>query len=118
MLRGDDDGARDVDAGRLSEGEVGRQRRDATYFDTADLRLARAGLTLRRQTGGEDPGWHLQVEAGGTSGPHVRPPPGRVPPRRTPPAVPGPPPSLAWGRAPGDPLEPAAPLQAERTGRP
>ena len=28
----------------------------ATYFDTADLRLAAAGLTLRRRTGGDDAG--------------------------------------------------------------
>lgn len=36
---------------------------DATYFDTKDLRLARAHLTLRRRTGGKDPGWHLKVPA-------------------------------------------------------
>ena len=33
----------------------------ATYFDTADLALAAAGLTLRRRTGGEDAGWHLKL---------------------------------------------------------
>jgi CHAD domain-containing protein len=32
----------------------------ATYFDTPDLRLARAGITLRRRTGGIDAGWHLK----------------------------------------------------------
>ena len=32
----------------------------ATYFDTADLRLARVGITLRRRTGGADAGWHLK----------------------------------------------------------
>ena len=31
----------------------------ATYYDTADLRLARSGLTLRRRSGGTDAGWHL-----------------------------------------------------------
>src|SRR4051812_42639837 len=90
MLRGDDDGARDVDPGRLSEGEVGRQRRDATYFDTADLRLARAGLTLRRQTGGEDAGWHLQIDAAGRGGPHGGPPPRPRPPGPPPPRGPRP----------------------------
>lgn len=38
---------------------------DATYYDTADLRLARAHLTLRRRTGGRDAGWHLKLPAGG-----------------------------------------------------
>ncbi|GAA0609822.1 CYTH and CHAD domain-containing protein [Kutzneria viridogrisea] len=34
---------------------------DAIYHDTTDLRLARAGITLRRRTGGEDAGWHLKL---------------------------------------------------------
>ncbi|MEU6219903.1 CYTH and CHAD domain-containing protein [Streptomyces sp. NPDC047022] len=34
---------------------------DATYFDTADQRLAGASLTLRRRTGGDDAGWHLKL---------------------------------------------------------
>ncbi len=34
---------------------------DATYFDTVNLTLARAGITLRRRTGGEDAGWHLKL---------------------------------------------------------
>ncbi|GGP86778.1 CHAD domain-containing protein [Streptomyces griseomycini] len=33
---------------------------DATYYDTADTRLAAASLTLRRRTGGSDAGWHLK----------------------------------------------------------
>ncbi|MGW4561038.1 CYTH and CHAD domain-containing protein [Streptomyces sp. NPDC004561] len=33
---------------------------DATYYDTADERLAAAHLTLRRRTGGSDAGWHLK----------------------------------------------------------
>ena len=36
----------------------------ATYVDTADLALVRAGVTLRRRTGGADEGWHLKVPAG------------------------------------------------------
>ncbi|SDG86701.1 CYTH and CHAD domain-containing protein [Klenkia brasiliensis] len=35
----------------------------ATYYDTADLRLARARITLRRRTGGPDDGWHLKLPA-------------------------------------------------------
>src|SRR5436190_1704042 len=33
----------------------------ARYYDTADLRLARRGVTLRRRTGGTDDGWHLKL---------------------------------------------------------
>lgn len=33
----------------------------STYFDTVDLRLASAGVTLRRRTGGADDGWHLKL---------------------------------------------------------
>jgi inorganic triphosphatase YgiF len=34
---------------------------DAVYYDTADLRLAAASITLRRRTGGADAGWHLKL---------------------------------------------------------
>ncbi|MFI8187516.1 CHAD domain-containing protein [Streptomyces sp. NPDC085946] len=34
---------------------------DATYYDTADTRLAAASVTLRRRTGGSDAGWHLKL---------------------------------------------------------
>ncbi|KUJ52133.1 metal-binding protein [Streptomyces albus subsp. albus] len=34
---------------------------DATYYDTADRRLAADGVTLRRRTGGADQGWHLKL---------------------------------------------------------
>src|SRR3954451_1759416 len=36
----------------------------ATYFDTEDLALVRAGVSLRRRKGGDDEGWHLKVPAG------------------------------------------------------
>lgn len=35
-------------------------KQTATYVDTPDLRLLRAGVTLRRRTGGVDDGWHLK----------------------------------------------------------
>lgn len=35
----------------------------ATYFDTADKRLAASKITLRRRTGGTDEGWHLKLPA-------------------------------------------------------
>jgi CHAD domain-containing protein len=34
---------------------------EAAYFDTVDLRLARARVTLRRRTGGTDAGWHVKL---------------------------------------------------------
>jgi inorganic triphosphatase YgiF len=37
---------------------------EATYHDTADLRLLRGRVTLRRRTGGTDDGWHLKLPAG------------------------------------------------------
>jgi inorganic triphosphatase YgiF len=36
----------------------------AVYYDTAQLALAAAGITLRRRTGGPDAGWHLKLPAG------------------------------------------------------
>ncbi|WP_288831369.1 CYTH and CHAD domain-containing protein [uncultured Corynebacterium sp.] len=36
----------------------------AIYYDTQDLRLTRAKVTLRRRTGGSDDGWHLKLPAG------------------------------------------------------
>ncbi|MDQ2791978.1 MAG: CHAD domain containing protein [Pseudonocardiales bacterium] len=49
----------------------------AVYFDTADLRLIRAGVTLRRREGGSDPGWHLKLPAGKDSREELRLPLGR-----------------------------------------
>jgi inorganic triphosphatase YgiF len=51
---------------------------DAEYFDTDDLRLVRAGITLRRRTGGEDAGWHLKLPAGPDTRREIRLPLGRA----------------------------------------
>ncbi|SFR31702.1 CYTH domain-containing protein [Microbacterium azadirachtae] len=45
-----------VDA--VSEGEL--RELDARYFDTAEGDLARAGVALRRRSGGPDEGWHVK----------------------------------------------------------
>jgi CHAD domain-containing protein len=37
---------------------------EADYYDTGDLRLISAGVTLRRREGGHDEGWHLKLPAG------------------------------------------------------
>src|SRR5690349_17489582 len=52
------------DPGQLVDLTVGSQDEvelDATYFDTPDLRLAQAGVTLRRRVGVDDAGWHLKL---------------------------------------------------------
>ncbi|RJK96289.1 CYTH and CHAD domain-containing protein [Vallicoccus soli] len=57
-------------------GAVSTHRLDATYWDTADLRLAARGVRLRRRTGGTDAGWHVKLPDGsGTTEVHL--PPGR-----------------------------------------
>ena len=83
----------------------------ATYYDTADLRLARSGLTLRRRRGGSDDGWHLKLPAGADSRDEVRLPLGQA---RKPPGQ-----LIALTRAAhrGAPLGPVvelAPLRRER----
>jgi CHAD domain-containing protein len=40
------------------------QRLEADYYDTDDLRLLRAGITLRQRSGGDDAGWHLKLPLG------------------------------------------------------
>jgi len=51
---------------------------DAEYFDTEDLRLIRAGITLRRREGGHDAGWHLKLPAGDQSRREIMLPLGRA----------------------------------------
>ncbi len=41
------------------------QQLAATYYDTGDLRLIGAHITLRRRTGGDDAGWHIKLPVGG-----------------------------------------------------
>ena len=51
---------------------------EAEYYDTADLRLLGAGITLRRRKGGHDAGWHLKVPAGADTREEIRRPLGPV----------------------------------------
>ncbi|MEV4738265.1 MULTISPECIES: CYTH domain-containing protein [unclassified Microbacterium] len=46
-------GVDEVSAGELRE-------LDARYLDTGDAELSRAGVALRRRTGGPDEGWHIK----------------------------------------------------------
>ena len=101
----------------LADGVATEHRLEAVYFDTPDLRLAAAGLTLRRRTGGDDSGWHLKVPAGRATRSEVRLPPGRLPPGRTPRSVPEQLQSMVWAQTLGRPLQPVARITTERTVR-
>ncbi len=82
----------------------------ATYFDTADGRLAGSKITLRRRTGGTDEGWHLKLPAGAGARREVHAPLGTA--ERQVPEV------LAARVAEvtgGQPLGPIATLNTERT---
>ncbi|WP_369056485.1 CYTH and CHAD domain-containing protein [Kineococcus terrestris] len=62
----------------LREGDLGEADLSATYFDTDDLRLAAAKVTVRRRTGGADEGWHLKTPAGDGARTEQRVPLGRA----------------------------------------
>ena len=51
---------------------------EAEYYDTGDLRLIRAGITLRRRRGGHDAGWHLKLPSGPDTRREIRLPLGRA----------------------------------------
>ena len=98
-------------AGEQSPVGPEEQTLEAVYFDTDDLRLAQAGVTLRRRRGGDDAGWHLKLPAGGDSRDEVRVSEARAGRRRTSPAE-----LVALTRAlhRGVPLKPVAELATRR----
>ncbi len=51
----------DPDHGVLGVEPAGSRTLRATYWDTADLRLARNGVTLRHRTGEDSPPWQLKL---------------------------------------------------------
>ncbi|WP_344901793.1 CYTH and CHAD domain-containing protein [Actinomadura meridiana] len=81
----------------------------AGYFDTADLRLAAQGITLRRRRGGSDAGWHLKMPAGPDSRHELRAPLGR--PRVVPARLA----ALVAAYTRGEELRPVATLETRRT---
>jgi CHAD domain-containing protein len=82
---------------------------DAVYYDTADLRLIRGGLTLRRREGGEDEGWHLKVPVGEDTRDEIHIP---LNGKDTPPKQFA---DLTLGYTRGAELRPVARIQTERT---
>jgi CHAD domain-containing protein len=89
----------------------GTERLSAVYFDTADLRLARHGATLRRRTGGGDAGWHLKVPVGGDSRVELRLPLDEGPATNAPPAELA---ELTFGMARGVSIRPIALVKTKR----
>ena len=59
-------------AGVAAVSQQGEQLLNAVYYDTADLRLIGAGITLRRRTGGQDAGWHLKFPVGADTREEIR----------------------------------------------
>lgn len=84
----------------------------ATYFDTDDLRLIGAHITLRRRTGGDDAGWHIKLPVGGDTRREVHFPLG--PPARS---VPGEIAAEVARWSGGAALRPVARLETRRTVR-
>ena len=59
-------------AGVAAVSQQGEQLLDAVYYDTADLRLISAGVTLQRRTGGEEAAWYLDLPAGADTRDEIR----------------------------------------------
>ncbi|MFD7511188.1 CHAD domain-containing protein [Streptomyces sp. NPDC059853] len=79
------------------------------YWDTEDLRLAAAGITLCRRTGGTEPGWQLELPAGGGTREEIRAPHGE--------RLPGELAALVRSRTRDAPLVPLLGLRTERETR-
>lgn len=103
----------DLDAVAARVDDLGTVELASTYLDTADVRLAREGISLRRRTGGHDAGWHLKLPAAPTPG--VR---DEIQLPLAAGAVDRPPQELTWlvrALVRDDPLVPIASLRTERT---
>jgi inorganic triphosphatase YgiF len=98
--------------GSVSVAPADVQMLEATYFDTDDLRLIAAHITLRRRTGGDDAGWHIKLPVGGDTRREVHFPLG--PPELV---VPGEIAAEVARWSGGAPLRPVARLETRRTVR-
>jgi CHAD domain-containing protein len=93
-------------------GPTSQQQLVATYFDTEDLRLRAARVTLRHRTGDSDAGWHLKLPAGNARlevHSSALPPPAPVPEELL---------ALVRSRVRERPLLPVAVLTTSRTVHP
>ena len=105
-----------ADLAGVSEAAPELYHLSATYFDTADGRLAASKITLRRRTGGTDEGWHLKLPAGAGARREVHAPlgpdrPGEPDERRVPEVLA----ARVADVTGGQPLAPIAVLNTERT---
>ncbi|MCU1502527.1 MAG: domain containing protein, partial [Ilumatobacteraceae bacterium] len=89
---------------------------DATYYDTADLRLLGEGVTLRNRGGGNDAGWHLKLPAADGARTEIHEPSSSAPTSAE--DVPGSLRSLIRSRIRHAELAPVARLRTTRTERP
>jgi CHAD domain-containing protein len=98
-----------------AESDPDEQSLEAEYYDTADLRLIRAGITLRRRRGGSDPGWHLKLPIGGDSRREIQVPLSHGGPAGA--AVPGELAALVRVRTRREQLQPVAIIRTKRCRR-
>ncbi|MEP7022691.1 MAG: CYTH and CHAD domain-containing protein [Actinomycetota bacterium] len=96
----------------VQETELAQHKLSAEYYDTDDLRLIRAGVTLRRRRGGSDAGWHLKLPISGDSRREIQLPLGRAG-RRVPAELA----ALVRAYARGAALGPVAHIGTTRRGR-
>jgi CHAD domain-containing protein len=89
--------------------EPDEERLEAEYYDTDDLRLIRAGITLRRRGGGHDAGWHLKLPLGAATRREIRLPLDRTG-RQVPDELAG----LVRVRTRGEPLRPVVRMTTTR----
>ncbi|MEJ7764963.1 MAG: CYTH and CHAD domain-containing protein [Acidimicrobiales bacterium] len=97
--------------------DLGERRLTATYWDTADLRLTRSGLSLRHRSAGDgsERGWTVKLPAGGAAGPVLdRSEVAFSGPDSQPPAEAA---ALVTATTRGRPLEPVARLVTKRRRR-
>ena len=98
-----------------AESDPDEQSLEARYYDTADLRLLRAGITLRRRRGGSDAGWHLKLPIGPAARREIRLPLSRRGSRSSP--VPAELAALVHARTRREPLQPVAIIRTNRRRR-
>jgi len=91
-------------------GEAVEHDMSATYYDTAELLLARARVAVRRRTGGSDDGWHVKYETGSVRG-ELHFEPLKTAPERVPAALR----KVLLGLTLGEELTPVATVGTHRT---
>jgi CHAD domain-containing protein len=84
-------------------------RLEAVYYDTPAQDLAADGITLRRRTGGDDPGWHLKLPVSSGVREEIHAPLSETPPTSLA--------SLVRSRTRQAPLLPLLTLRTERARR-